>query len=556
MRTDCLIRRLYHRAIAEPTRLRSPTSTRPSSFAITMASIATQPTTPSKQTHSGHQPVQAASGRMPSNDKPAKSQSNKRPTHFVCFPLVSDESVSQLSQSLAYFRSVTTPLPSADRDATPERDVEQSRSQKRGQDADQAVRIIPDPAHRPPGTFHLTLGVMHLATAKDLENAAALLQKIDYLELLRRAESGEGDDAQKAVRGRRNKGGPRGAASGDVDEQTPDKETRSKGQEEVGGLPAGEVQPSQSNVAQHDARSLPPVDEDQAGSQDLRQPTSPQPMPDPPNHHAEEKGKPRETAKDVGAMLSSPLQTLQSLTREVSPPRVPAPSTLPEDDSGDPELPQPLTISLSALGTFPSARSARVFFAHPHDPSSRLHRFGNLVRDVFREAGLITETRPLVLHATVANMIYVKSSGGKGRGRGGKWKGKAKGGDDGNVDAREILRRFNHGPDAGTSQAGASSSSPSNAHTDTHESTRNGRKENEPPPAAAATPKPTSTAENNPHGSDVLETETEQNPQAPFIWARDITIRSVRICKMGAEPSATPGWGLEYRPVAEKMFMP
>src|ERR1700761_2009643 len=53
----------------------------------------------------------------------AKRQGGKPPpTHFLCFPLVTDESVRQLTDSLAYFRSVTTRLPESDRNATPERE--------------------------------------------------------------------------------------------------------------------------------------------------------------------------------------------------------------------------------------------------------------------------------------------------------------------------------------------------------------------------------------------------------------------------------------------------
>lgn len=138
------------------------------------------------------------------------------------------------------------------------------------------------------------------------------------------------------------------------------------------------------------------------------------------------------------------------------------------------------------------------------------------------EAGLITETRPLVLHATVANLIYVKGKGkGKSRGAARRLGGldggtEAKGEDDGagggtsptggrnksdggNVDAREILKIF------------------------------------------------------NPNGNG--ESVRSMPMDSQFIWASDIPLDRIRICKMGAEKCDTPDWGLEYRPIAEKVFV-
>ncbi|KIX93104.1 uncharacterized protein Z520_11161 [Fonsecaea multimorphosa CBS 102226] len=512
-----------------------------------MTSVPRLSTPPSGQMHPDHQPSQPTStSQAPGASKKSSwgkgttnPQHNKRPTHFVCFPLVSDESVSQLSKSLTYFRSITTPLPAPDREVTPERGgghgihpdstaPEQSGREIRGdRDVDRALRIIPEQAHRPPGTFHLTLGVMHLPNAEDLENAAALLQRIDYLELLRRAEAGEGDEAEGSARRRRDKQRPRGGTGKDANELTPNTETHSGVQGKTGEVqPASTGGADRSNDAQHEIRSQPPISEGQADPQELQQTRDPQPVTNTSNHEPEEKENLHQAAKQAGVIPSSHAQALTSLRREISPPprRVSAPSsTLAQDNSEEPDPPPPvpITISLSSLGTFPSARSARVFYAEPHDPTSRLQRFGNLVRDVFREAGLITETRPLVLHATVANLIYVKSRG-KGRG---KWKGKGKGrgggaGDDGNVDAREILRLFNH--DGGNHTGAASSPSL-------------------PPPPSLCS------------AVDELNRTTADNP---FTWAKDIPIRSIRICKMGAEPSPLPGWGLEYPPVAEKVFLP
>ncbi|KIW92382.1 uncharacterized protein Z519_07366 [Cladophialophora bantiana CBS 173.52] len=570
-----------------------------------MTSVEPPTTPPSGQAQLGLQPSQPASTLQapvaPSKKllekKPINPRHNKQPTHFVCFPLVSDESVAQLSKSLAYFRSLTTPLPPANRDVTPEEGAgggeanaepaapEQSNNEIRGRDVDQAVRVIPESAHRPPGTFHLTLGTMHLPDAEHLEKAVALLQEIDYVELLRQAESGEGNEAHKFGRGRRVKKTPKGGIGGDSNEVTQARdETQSEREGESGRLlsAAENIMPpmeqekaeslsatkgnqNQNSGAHRDVETLSTVEE-QADSEHLQETDNPQLSTATSNHAPEDSGKLRETARQVGAVPSSPLQSLKSLSREISPPAVSAPSTLTQD-FGELDPPQPISVSLSSLGTFPSSRSARVFFAHPHDPTARLHRFGNLVRDVFREAGLVTETRPLVLHATVANLIYVKGRKGSGKGRGGRGRnGNKKAEDGGNVDAREILRFFNHGPNPnGNQNRRASSPPPRSAPAEVND------RGDEPaaPTMMSRTIRQTNPAEGvttgnqtldpalSPNPTDKTGTKSEQSPQiqTPFIWARDITIRSIRICKMGAEPSPTPGWGLEYRPVAEKVFM-
>ena len=41
-----------------------------------------------------------------------------------------------------------------------------------------------------------------------------------------------------------------------------------------------------------------------------------------------------------------------------------------------------------------------------------------------------------------------------------------------------------------------------------------------------------------------------------YIWASDIPVDRIRICKMGAAKSDIEGWGLEYKAVAEKVFYP
>ncbi|EAW10498.1 uncharacterized protein ACLA_049700 [Aspergillus clavatus NRRL 1] len=98
----------------------------------------------------------------------------KRPplTHFLCLPLVNAVSLPQLESSLATFKAI---IPSSQNDPSQERTlVEQP--------------LIPDSAVRPIGTLHLTLGVMSLPTRKRLEEAIEFFHSLDLVSLIREAE--------------------------------------------------------------------------------------------------------------------------------------------------------------------------------------------------------------------------------------------------------------------------------------------------------------------------------------------------------------------------------
>ena len=108
-----------------------------------------------------------------------------------------------------------------------------------------------------------------------------------------------------------------------------------------------------------------------------------------------------------------------------------------------------------------------------------------------------------MLHATVANLIYAKQWN-KQRRKGGNKRSE--------VDARELLKYFNDGRAArDRAQAGSESKFD--------------------------------------HG-----TEAGVEPGSEYIWAKDILIDRIRICKMGAEKSEDEGLGLEYVPISEKVF--
>lgn len=99
----------------------------------------------------------------------------KRPplTHFLCFPLVNETSLPQLEASLAKFQSAIPLRPKTEN----------------GHPLKPRPPLFPDAAIRPVGTLHLTLGVMSLTTPERLEAAVQLLHSLDLASMLREAEA-------------------------------------------------------------------------------------------------------------------------------------------------------------------------------------------------------------------------------------------------------------------------------------------------------------------------------------------------------------------------------
>jgi activating signal cointegrator complex subunit 1 len=115
-------------------------------------------------------------------------------------------------------------------------------------------------------------------------------------------------------------------------------------------------------------------------------------------------GRANEAAEQVAGAI-------QTLKRPISPP-----VKEPETVQGAQSL---LRINLKSLGTFPSPAKARVFYAEPYDPTDQLQSFAEAVRAHFVDAGIVDqENRNLTLHATVANIKYVKTPRGGSRGLG------------------------------------------------------------------------------------------------------------------------------------------
>lgn len=92
-----------------------------------------------------------------------------------------------------------------------------------------------------------------------------------------------------------------------------------------------------------------------------------------------------------------------------------------------------LSITLRGLASMHAPEKTSILYSSPVDEDQRIQTFCQRLKDAFSEAEmLVKDTRPLLLHATIVNTIYVPGIRGKGSGHG---KNRAKL----TLDAREIL---------------------------------------------------------------------------------------------------------------------
>ncbi|KAK3954653.1 hypothetical protein QBC32DRAFT_76322 [Pseudoneurospora amorphoporcata] len=332
------------------------------------------------------------------------------PTHFLCIPLVTASSRPQLARSLAAFRQeVTVPNPSSAYGALP----------------------VPEEAIRPVGTIHLTLGVMSFLEPK----------------------------VGKPARHGRDGGNGRGERGGPQDDGG--RKDRSRSGSRTGSRNASEEKGGSGSLsglrkleeAKALLKSLKPRE---TWQEVLRQSQTPQvtavpvPRDDDSDHDG---GAPIAigTAEEKGEGLEVGTGTV---VRDVQP-QSRTGTGKNTDDKGEEE--EGLKITLRGLHAMQPPSKAAVLYAPPVDPLGHLQRFCEKVKDVFVQKGLMMEEggRPLLLHATVVNTIYVKggrgqqqAGGNRGGGGGGGKKGhhSHRGGGHGKerltIDAREILERY------------------------------------------------------------------------------------------------------------------
>ncbi|KAL4792120.1 AKAP7 2'5' RNA ligase-like domain-containing protein [Aspergillus venezuelensis] len=405
------------------------------------------------------------------NKKKGQRWSNRPPkpslTHFLCIPLVNAVSLPQLESSLAAFKKTIAQFPPESKEG----DVQAQDENERPEPS------IPDDAIRPVGTLHLTLGVMSLPTQERLDEALHFFRSLDLIALMREAES----DVSKRIAGKAKLG-----------------ELHSNPENGSGISPEDFAAPvSGGELPQADSTTLNPFTISLEGLK---------PLPPKGNLARVLYALPVDSTLRLHAFcraLQNKFLEAGFLVGEQSD-RVPktqkSEATISKIEQQQP-IPDQLTPVEEKTSGAPTAEAA----APPEKMPSEIAK---------PKPKHQSKHRPLLLHATVVNTIYMKKK--KGGNRHGIW-------------AKDILQHLNH------------------YYTD---SERN-------------TPRVTdgiAARGDSETGSGKSSEDRDKHDSYPFLWARDFPLETVSICEMGAkklDPSADESGlnarlGQKYMPVEER----
>jgi len=244
------------------------------------------------------------------------------------------------------------------------------------------------------------------------------------------------------------------------------------------------------------------------------------------------------------AQAQALLQSLNpdEMLHEAAPPKIQAENTLEKPAGSVPsEQPQsfktaPLTISLESLEPMQSPRKTSILYISPQDPTNRLNHLCQALRTAFTDAGLLVpDTRPLKLHATIVNTIYVKGRKKKGKSKSNK-KQETKQTD---TKTKEIQADVNEGAKVGEM---------------THPLTQFSVAARPPlstqPPLTANTP---SSGHGPSATSSLYINATSILPRyATHVWASEVPISRIAICEMGVKKHVSADGKVEeaYKEVA------
>ncbi|KAJ5619665.1 hypothetical protein N7510_003649 [Penicillium lagena] len=448
----------------------------------------------------------------PRNNKGNNSRgAPQRPplTHFLCLPLVNTTSLPQLETSLAAFKAAHPPVPVS---ALP-------GAQGGGTDGNGSISVIPDGALRPIGTLHLTLGVMSLPSKERFDEAVAFFQKLDLASLMRGAE--------RAARGQKKKSHEEQLLAS----TTADTEMDSPNSEPEASSPLSPL-----NVSLESLHALPRA---KAATVLHASPV------DPTRRLYPFCVMLRDKFIEAGFLVAEQAnpQQNQNQQQQQQPLQGEQPessSTVPDNESLLEELPIDLaenpTTEQNSLGAHKN-----------HHPIPSLDPYTTALRRK-------PKPRPLLLHATLVNTIYVRGGHGKGVGREPdakrqKFKQHGGGGDRDKswnknnkrlaIDARDLIARYSDyyadvertmarvyhpGTSSPTSIAASTSLSPRSDEFGERRKVE-GVSESAAEPAAGRTTPTTA----------ITTTSTTSSPKYPFIWAHNIPLDSVCICEMGAK---------------------
>ncbi|THW17268.1 hypothetical protein D6D24_04013 [Aureobasidium pullulans] len=216
---------------------------------------------------------------------------------------------------------------------------------------------------------------------------------------------------------------------------------------------------------------------------------------------------------------STPTTKLDDMT-------VPATEVAATDSAQQSLKTDPLTISLESLEPMQSPRKTSILYVKPQDPTNRLTPLSQALRTAFTEAGLLVpDTRPLKLHATIVNTIYVK--GRKRKGKSKKEGEKTATASPEHIKDDKTIQETTQ-PSSDTQPSSSTSSQPLTANT----------------PSSGHGPSATSS---------LYLDATDLLPRyATHIWASDIPIFRIAICEMGVKKHVSADGKIEeaYKEVA------
>ncbi|CEJ60754.1 hypothetical protein PMG11_09317 [Penicillium brasilianum] len=425
------------------------------------------------------------------SQRPRGQRRERQPalTHFLCLPLVNSVSLPQLEASIAAFAAAYPPVPVADL----------SKRQPQTSEGDASHAVIPQGAVRPVGTIHLTLGVMSLPTKERLAEALAFFQTLDLASLLREAERVAFELRQKRVSRRTSSNtAPNNA----------------------------ETTSLSSNLPLELEKTPPPL------SVSLE------------SLHALPRAK---AATVLHASPSDPTGRLYPFCVMLRDKFLEAGFTLSESKNGLPaEKKDPKAVEevqASQCKDLNCDDNPLLEELTPLPPQVESVSAPEILDPYAAALARKPKPRPLLLHATLVNTIYVRGRRNFGPGNNGK------NGRNGpkrfEIDARGLLARYR------------------NYYVD--ETQRVARVDTGCPPRSST--ESSSLPDSGGSKGDEVQSDPESSASShcryPFVWAKDIPINSVSICEMGAKKleAGGPGdqglnarLGEEYTVIAERSF--
>ncbi|GAQ08203.1 hypothetical protein ALT_5524 [Aspergillus lentulus] len=469
----------------------------------------------------------------------------KRPplTHFLCLPLVNDISLPQLESSLSTFKAAIPLVSQSDENGSVKQQVSAERP------------LIPDGAVRPVGTLHLTLGVMSLPTKERLEEAVEFFHSLDLASIMHEAE----EIAKKSKWSRKRSLSPRHqsdftGAVGEDEETHPSRRLEQEGDSASAIVPRGTYEPL--TISLESLHALPrgraatvlhaaPVDSTSRlypfcvllrnkfleagflqGEHIKNKPGSDDNEPQKP---------PKDMEMDTGDATSTVHRAEPNL-----------------DQGHQPHTDTPIQNHTSLL------QEMSVDLAHEFAQAHSQTR-EPITTTVISAAQTKSKlkVRPLLLHATVVNTIYVR-----GRRRGG---GPQNSGNRRNsqytFDARDILAHYRDYYLDGQRTTPRSPSITVTSHP--NEIERRQIANNETGTESASNSARSTDGSGNEVGNSPPEKKQKMSSMKrvdayPFVWAKDFPLKTICICEMGAKKLDPDDSGMnarlgeKYRVVAER----